>query len=128
MVAKKRKITIFGKVFLIKTNGWSNMSGKLEEIVREGLARPKKMFVLATPPPWFGNPNALSPAQRAVNQEFGNIQRQYAGLPLKERIAATKRALTGRSFGGRVRRIAAPAVIPAVIPSPARRAIQEVTE
>lgn len=128
MAAKKRKIVIFGKVFLIKTNGWSNSSGKLEEIVREGLARPKKTFVLAAPPPWFGNPKALSPAQRAVNQEFGNIQRQYAGLPLKERIAATKRALTGRSFAGKAVSRPAPAVIPAVIPSPARRAIQEVTE
>lgn len=118
------KISIFGKIFLIKTSGWSNMSGKLGEIVREGLARPKKMIVLATPPPWFNNKEALSPAQRAVNQEFANIQRQYAGMPLKERIAATRRALKGRSFGGRaVRRPA-----PAVIPSPARRAIQEVIE
>jgi hypothetical protein len=116
------KISIFGRVFLIKSSGWSNMSGKLGSIVREGLARPKKMVVLATPPPWFNNKEALSPAQRAVNEEFANIQRQYAGMPLRERIMATKRALKGRRFAA----ARAPAVARPV--APARRAIQEVTE
>jgi len=115
------KISIFGKIFLIKTSGWGNMSGKLGSIVREGLAKPKKMVILATPPPWYGNKEALSPAQRAVNEEFGRIQRQYAGLPLKERIQATKRALKGRRFA-----VARPARVAPV--AQARPAIREVTE
>jgi len=121
------KVYMFRQLFIIKTPGWVNMSGKLGSIIRDGLAKPRKMITLATPPPWFGNPDALSPAQKAVNQEFAKIQRQYAGLPLKERIIATKKALKGRSFGGgAVRRPAAARTTPAR--TPARRATAEVVE
>lgn len=110
------KISIFGKVFLVKQSGWANLSGKFGAIVREGLATPKKSVILATPPPWYGNPNALSPAQRAVNAEFARIARATAGQPLRERIAQIKSQMKGRSFGGRRVRVRAPAPAPAVRP------------
>lgn len=103
------KISIFGKIFLVKSNAWANMSGKFGAIVREGLARPKpKLVILATPPPWFFDKNALSPAQREINERFANIARRTAGLPLIERIRAIKQEMTGYRARARAARAPAP--------------------
>jgi hypothetical protein len=129
-MARRRVVSIFDgdSIFILKVNPWARRRGKFRSIVNEGLVDLKKgAYILATPPPWFGNKNALSPAQREVNRIFADIQRRYAGLPLKERIKATKQALTGRKFAvARAPRPERPVVeVPA---TPARRAIQEVTE
>lgn len=106
------KISVFGNIKLVKQSGWANMSGRLGEIVRAGLAKPKKQFVLAQPPPWFFDKNALSPNQRAVNDAFREVATRTRGMPLKDRIAEIKRTLAGRKF----------AVAPrAPAPAPARR-------
>jgi len=107
------KVSVFGNIKLVKQNGWANLSGKFGTIVRAGLAKPKKQFVLAQPPPWFFDKNALSPNQRAVNDAFRNIAIRTRGMPLKDRIAEIKRELAGRKFA-----VTPP---PAPAPAPARR-------
>ena len=92
------KISIFGNIRLVKQSGWANLSGKFGEIVRAGLAKPKKQFVLAQPPPWFFDKNALSPNQRAVNDAFKAVAMRTRGMPLKNRIVEIKRELAGRKF------------------------------
>jgi hypothetical protein len=96
-------LPLFGRIFLVKNNPW--FSGTLAEWVSKGLAKPKKQFVLARPPPWMGNPDRLSKAQlvqvlrfteaateikgkgrgeeRLVN--IKNKASKPTGLPLKER-------------------------------------------
>jgi len=92
------KISVFGNIKLVKTNPWANMSGKFGTIVRAGLAKPKKPLMLAQPPPWFFDKNALSPNQRAVNDAFKAVAMRTKGMPLKDRIVEIKRELAGRKF------------------------------
>jgi hypothetical protein len=109
------KISVFGNIKLVKQSGWANLSGRFGEIVRAGLARPKKQFVLAQPPPWFFDKEALSPAQKQVTETFRNVAMRTRGMPLKDRIAEIKRELAGRKFAVAPR---APAPAPT---APARR-------
>jgi hypothetical protein len=84
-----------GSIFVQRENPWTNLSGKFGEIVKKGLARPKKgSIILVTPPPWFFDRKRLSPAQKAVNQIFGEIQRRTAGMPLDKRFEETKKEMT----------------------------------
>jgi hypothetical protein len=93
------KVSIFGNIKLAKSNPWANMRGKFGAIVREGLAKPKKPeYILASPPPWYFDKNALSPAQKQVIETFREVARRTAGLPLRDRIIAIKEALGGRKF------------------------------
>jgi hypothetical protein len=64
-------LPLFGRIFLVKNNPW--FSGTLAEWVAKGLAKPKKQFVLARPPPWMGNPDRLSNAQIAQVLRFTAI-------------------------------------------------------
>jgi hypothetical protein len=112
------KISIFGNIKLAKTNPWANMRGKFGEIVRAGLAKPKKPeYILAQPPPWFFNKEALSPNQRAVNEAFRNVAMRTRGMPLKDRIAEIKRELAGKKFAVAPRAVGATA--------PGRRGVTE---
>ena len=106
------KISIFGNIKLVKQSGWANMSGKFGEIVREGLAKPKRQLVLAQPPPWFFDKNKLSEKQKAVNDAFREVAMRTKGMPLKDRIAEIKRALAGRKFA-----VAPKAPAPATAPA-----------
>ena len=111
------KISIFGNIKLAKSNPWANMRGKFGAIVREGLAKPKKPeYILASPPPWYFDKNALSPAQKQVIEIFRDVAMRTAGLPLRDRIIAIRQALLGKKFA--VARAPAPAVAPT---APARR-------
>jgi len=112
------KISVFGNIKLVKTNPWANMSGKFGTIVREGLAKPKKPLILAQPPPWFFNKEALSPNQKAVNDAFRAVAVRTRGMSLKDRIAEIKRELAGRKFA-----VAPRAATPAT--APARRGVTE---
>jgi len=64
-------LPLFGRIFLVKNNPW--FSGTLAEWVAKGLAKPKKQFVLARPPPWMGDPSKLSEAQIAQVLRFTAI-------------------------------------------------------
>jgi hypothetical protein len=105
------KISVFGNVKLVKQSGWANLSGKFGTIVREGLAKPKKPLILASPPPWYFDKEKLSQAQRAVNDAFREIAMRTKGMPLKDRIAEIKKGLAGRKFKA----------VPAPAPAPATR-------
>lgn len=112
------KISLFGNVKLVKTNPWANMSGKFGTIVRAGLAKPKKPLILAQPPPWYFNKDALSPNQRAVNDAFRAVAMRTRGMPLKDRIAEIKRELAGKKFAVAPR-------APVQAPATARRGVTE---
>jgi len=88
------KLPLFGKVFLLKHNPW--LSGDLAEIVKAGLAKPKKEWILATPPPWMGNPDRLSDAQLAQVLRFSKVAREIKGKGTgKQRIAHIKDKASG---------------------------------
>lgn len=91
------KISILGEHKLVKTNPWTNPHSKFNKIVNEGLARPKKNWVLASPPPWYFDRRRLSPAQQRVNAEFKSVA-TGKGIPLADRIRRIRETLAGRKF------------------------------
>lgn len=86
-------IYIFGQAKLIKKNPW--LSGKLRRAVEAGLAKPKKDIILAQPPPWFFDINALSNAQLAQNLRLSRASIATAGKPVTERLRVIKREASG---------------------------------
>jgi hypothetical protein len=88
-----RSVSIFGKVFILKQNPWH--SGKLKRLAEQGLVKVKKDLVLATPPPWFGDPSKLSEAQIYQALRFSSVSRRYRGRPLEERITMIRNEAGG---------------------------------
>jgi hypothetical protein len=99
------KLPFFGTVFLLKHNPW--FSGDLAQAVAEGLAKPKKEWILARPPPWMGDPSKLSDAQLAQVLRFSKVASEIKGKGTgKQRIANIKSKAsgpTGYPTKGRVR-------------------------
>lgn len=87
------KITIFGNIKLLKRNPW--LSGKLASIVKSGLARVKKEFILADPPPWFGDPSKLSEAQIYQVLRFSKVAHETRGQSMSYRIKRIKTEASG---------------------------------
>lgn len=87
------KIIIFGEVKLVKSNPW--FSGKLASAVARGLASPKKKFILATPPPWYGDPSKLSDAQLTQVIRLSRVSTATAGMSISDRLARIKAEASG---------------------------------
>jgi len=88
------KIEIFGEVKLLKKNPW--LSGKLLDAVKAGLAKVKKEFILADPPPWFGNPKELSKAQIYQVIRFSQAAHEIRGKgTLLQRLRNIKAKASG---------------------------------
>ncbi|MEM4847174.1 MAG: hypothetical protein QW794_05395 [Thermosphaera sp.] len=73
-------ITIFGKEFIIK---------------QLRAPRFKKQFTLATPPPWYRNPGALSEGQVAQILRLSAVAVKSRGKSLKELMAEVKAKASG---------------------------------
>ncbi|MEM1830783.1 MAG: hypothetical protein QXJ97_04535 [Desulfurococcaceae archaeon] len=73
-------ITIFGKEFIIK---------------QLRAPRFKKQFTLATPPPWYRNPGALSEGQVAQIMRLSAVAVRSRGKRLKELMAEVKAKASG---------------------------------
>ncbi len=88
------KVIIFGQVKLLKSNPW--LSGALAEVVKAGLAKVKKEFIVASPPPWMGDPSKLSDAQIAQVLRFSQAASEIKGKgTIKQRIANIKSKASG---------------------------------
>ena len=88
------KLPFFGTVFLLKHNPW--FSGDLAQAVAEGLAKPKKEWILARPPPWMGNPDKLSNAQLAQVLRFSKVASEIKGKGTgRRRLAHIKKNASG---------------------------------
>ncbi|MEM4004641.1 MAG: hypothetical protein QXM43_03275 [Desulfurococcaceae archaeon] len=55
----------------------------------------KKPYTIATPPPWFRNPQALSKGQVAQILRFSQIATQTRGRKLKERMEEIRAKASG---------------------------------
>jgi len=91
----------YGQPLLIKRNPW--LSGKFQSYVRKGLAKVKKPFILANPPPWYDNPTALSPNQLQAVRAFTALNIAMRGKTMEERILAMKKYLKGQRYGRKER-------------------------
>ena len=87
------KITIFGEIKLVKSNPW--LSGKLLSYVKRGLAKVKKQLILASPPPWMGDPEKLSDAQLYQVLRFSKVAHETAGQTMDVRIQRMKAEASG---------------------------------
>lgn len=82
--------TMFGVPTQWAMNPWMREGTRLNSIAKKGLAKPKKYVVFKTPPPWYSNPEALRPAQKAVVNKFIELMKGTKGMPLEERIRRLK--------------------------------------
>lgn len=64
-----------------------NLFGREYVIKQLRAERFKKAFTIATPPPWYRNPSALSKGQVSQILRFSQIAHATAGRKLKERMA-----------------------------------------
>jgi len=88
------RVIVFGQVKLLKRNPW--FSGRLAEAVSAGLAKPKKDMVIASPPPWLGDPSKLSDAQLYQVLRFSAAATAIKGKgTLKQRLAHIKARASG---------------------------------
>jgi len=87
------KVILFGKVKVIKRNPW--FSGKLASLVKSGLAKVKKEFILADLPPWYEDPSKLSKAQVYQVIRFSQVAHRTRGQSMRDRILAIKREASG---------------------------------
>lgn len=55
----------------------------------------KKNFTLATPPPWYKNPEALSKGQVAQVIRFSQVAHNTAGMRLKDRMNEIRARASG---------------------------------
>jgi len=87
------RIVIFGQIKLLKKNPW--FSGKLAGAVAKGLAKPRKDVILATPPPWLGDPSKLSDAQLVQVMRFSAAAAETRGKDIEQRLANIKAKASG---------------------------------
>jgi len=88
------RVIIFGQIKLLKRNPW--LSGRLAEAVAAGLAKPRKDLVIASPPPWLGDPGKLSDAQLYQVLRFTVAATAIKGKgTLKQRLAHIKAVTSG---------------------------------
>jgi len=87
------KVHVFGEVKIVKKNPW--LSGKLRALVDAGLVKVKKERILASPPPWFGDPSKLSKAQVYQVIRFSSVAHRTKGMSIKDRIITIKREASG---------------------------------
>jgi hypothetical protein len=106
------RIPLFGRVFLIKRNPF--LSKTYEDVVADGTVEVKKEWVLARPPPWFGNPKRLSEAQLEQILRFAKVAMETKGMKGSARLRVIKQTLKGKPTGkakARVSRFTMPAII-----------------
>jgi len=90
------KVELFGTIKLVKKNPW--YGGKLLSLTKAGLAKPKKSWILSDPPPWFGDPSKLSPAQLYQVMRFAEAAHEIRGKgTIKERIINIKAKAGGKT-------------------------------
>jgi hypothetical protein len=94
--SRGRTHTIFGKTVIMKKNPW--YSPRLKAILERLGKEPKKPeYILAQPPPWFGDPTKLSREQYERCKLFSIVASQTAGMRAEERIPIISAKLkTGR--------------------------------
>ncbi len=84
---------IFGNVYILKRNPW--LSGKFRILVDKGLAKPKKLFTLSRPVPWFFDVSKLSAAQVSQIIRFSRVSNETRGKSIEERIERIKKEASG---------------------------------
>jgi len=87
------KIIVFGKPKVLKKNPW--LSGKLASLVKKGLARVKKEYILADLPPWAEDPSRLSRAQIYQILRFSKVAHETRGMSIEDRILRIKQEASG---------------------------------
>jgi len=114
---------MYGTATVWARNPW--FSGKLATAVKLGLAKPKKDIVFKTPPPWYFNKEALSPAQRRQIERFTAVARATAGMDVVTRLREIKARASGPTGMARPRaRVRAPVPAPTPTPTPTPMARQ----
>ena len=95
------KVIVFGELKLVKSNPWLSEKPETRSLVESGLVRVKKKFILASPPPWFGDPSKLSPAQIAQVIRFTDAARRHGEQkePRRTRIERIKAQASGAIEG-----------------------------
>ena len=97
MVRSKARVKqIFGELVLIKKNPWYH--SRLYKALLSIGKRPKKPeTILATPPPWFMNPQAMPPGVYERAKLFSEVASATAGMPIEQRLKIiSQRLKTGR--------------------------------
>jgi hypothetical protein len=91
-----RAIPIFGKIVIVKKNPWYHP--RLRSILAKIGKIPKKPeYILAQPPPWFGDPAKLSREQYERCKLFSQVASETAGMKAEKRIPIiSARLKTGR--------------------------------
>jgi hypothetical protein len=91
-----RIVNLFGKIVIVKKNPWYHPD-MLSILAKIGKVPRKPQFILAQPPPWFGNPAKLSREQYERCKLFSIVASQTANMKLKERLVIiSQRLKTGR--------------------------------
>jgi hypothetical protein len=97
MVRSKARVReLFGELVLIKKNPWYHP--RLYRALLSIGKRPKKpKEILATPPPWFMNPQAMPPEVYERARMFSEVASATAGMPIERRLKIISEKLkTGR--------------------------------
>jgi hypothetical protein len=107
------RITLFGKVFLIKRNPF--LSKTYESVVADGTVEVTKEWILSRPAPWLGNPEKLSPAQLEQILRFAKVAMTTKGMKAPDRLRVIKQTLeemgpTGKAKA-RIPKFRMPAII-----------------
>jgi hypothetical protein len=106
------RITLFGKVFLIKRNPF--LSKTYESVIADGTVEVTKEWILSRPAPWFGNPSKLSEAQLEQVLRFAKVAMETRGMKAPDRLRIIKQTLENKPTGkakARVPKFRMPAII-----------------
>jgi hypothetical protein len=94
--SKARIKNLFGEIVIIKKNPWHHP--RLVKALASIGKRPKKPeYILASPPPWFGNPQAMPKGVYERAKLFSEVASETRGMPIENRLKIiSKRLKTGR--------------------------------
>jgi hypothetical protein len=97
MVRSKARVKeLFGELVLIKKNPWYHPR-LLKALMSIGKRPKKPEYILASPPPWLMNPQAMPPEVYERARLFSEVASATGGMPIERRLKIiSERLKTGR--------------------------------